>query len=292
MFYFALYILLNALVFHSVFSRKGRLRKKSDKNLQKEKNVEACKEYFSQFKIVSVESDDRLILRGYFKDNSSDKTAILIHGFCGSHYNMIDFAKLFEKRGYNILVINQRAHGISDGNFTTLGYYEGDDLKAWINFVTTIREDAKIVLYGISMGGTIVCMNASENCSPNVVLAISDCAFDNAYKIIFYSLKKEGIILKFFVNNFLRYSKITREVDFKKVDLTGKLKNTKIPMLFVHGDQDDVVPLEMVYSLSNQVPEYRRQLFISRDAKHIESYKKNPKEFETNIDKFLTKYNM
>ena len=286
------HLCLNAIIFRNIFSKRGRFKKSVDKYNQTHRNYEDGNLYFSQFTIVSVESEDKFVLKGYYKDNASDKTVILVHGFWGSHLDMLNLAKLFEKRGYNILAINQRANGISGGEYSTLGYDEKNDLKVWIDFVVSLNPNIKILLYGISMGGTVVCLNASENCLPNVSLAISDCAFDNAHKIMVYSLRKRRIFFKLHLKNILRYSKIAKGVDFNKVDLAGKLKNAKVPILFVHGDEDDVVPLEMVYSLSNQVPEYRKTLFISSGAKHVESYDKNPKEFEKCVDKFLSKYSM
>ena len=286
------HLCLNSIIFYNFFSKRGRFKKSVDKYNQTHRNYEEGNLYFSQFNDVSVESEDKFVLKGYYKNNESNKTVILVHGFWGSHLDMLDLAKLFDKRGYNILAINQRANGISGGEYSTLGYYEKNDLKVWIDFVVSLNPNIKILLYGISMGGTVVCLNVSENCLPNVSLAISDCAFDNAYKTMAYSLRKRRILFKLHLKNFLRYSKITKGVDFKKVDLSGKLKNAKVPILFVHGDQDDVVPLEMVYSLSNQVPEYRRELFISSGARHIESYKKNPEAFEKCVDKFLSKYSM
>lgn len=292
LFILANHLCLNAIIFYNIFSKRGRFKKSVDKYNQTHRNYEDGNRYFSQFNVVSVESEDKFVLKGYYKDNESNKTVILVHGFWGSHLDMFDFAKLFEKRGYNILAINQRANGISGGEYSTLGYEEKNDLKVWIDFIVSLNPNIKILLYGISMGGTIVCLNVSENCPPNVSLAISDCAFDNAHKIMVYSLRKRRICFKLHLKNFWRYSKITKGVDFTRVDLSGKLKNAKVPILFVHGDQDDVVPLEMVYSLSNQVPEYRRELFISSGANHIEGYKKNPKEFEKCVDKFLSKYSM
>ena len=173
-----------------------------------------------------------------------------------------------------------------------MGEKESEDLVLWINKMLELKPQYKIVLFGVSMGASTVCMSTGRNLPLNVVLAIEDCGYDNADKELRYMFLQHKILSKLLYGIFYNYTKKTQELDLKKVDASVKLKSCKLPMLFIHGDSDRVVPTEMVYSLSSHIPELRREVYIGQDAGHVGSYKNNPRKYESVLSGFLSKYNM
>lgn len=244
------------------------------------------------FKKLSITSADNLKLCGFYKDNSCGRVVLLVHGYGGNHRHMAKYVKLFERKGYDILAIDMRSHGESEGRDITMGQKESEDLKLWIEKLLQLKNHYKIVLFGVSLGASSVCLTAGEQLPSNVVLAIEDSGFDNADKELKFMFLQHKIMSKLCYNIFYNYTKKSQELDLKKVDVTSKIKNSRLPILFIHGDSDKIVPTEMVYNLSSQVPDNRKDVYIGKDSGHVGSYKNNAYEYERVVKSFLSKYNM
>ena len=85
----------------------------------------------------------------------------------------------FHKLGYDCLIVDHRAHGNSEGKYIGFGILDRFDCKSWINYVDTrFNSIKKIVLYGVSMGGSIVLMTSGfTDLSASVKAVVADCAF-------------------------------------------------------------------------------------------------------------------
>ena len=113
---------------------------------------------------VSVASDDGAFLTGRAMavDPGSNRWVILVHGYAGRWHEMILYARHWALQGYNLLLVEQRAHGRSQGRWRGLGYLERRDLVAWAQWLVgengPAGPDARLVLHGHSMGAASVCM--------------------------------------------------------------------------------------------------------------------------------------
>ncbi len=140
------------------------------------------RDYALDFEPVSFKSRDRLTLRGWFIPASHPKgTIVLCHGYAGDCSPDLIYAPLFHRAGYDTLFFDFRGHGASDGNFTSLVYFERGDLLAALDFLQS-RGIARVGLIGFSMGGAIAIATAPH--SAMVVGVISDCAFAELRSII------------------------------------------------------------------------------------------------------------
>ena len=92
------------------------------------------------------------------------------------------FAEKFYNMGFNILAVDLRTHGESEGKIYSLGYLERLDVLAWIKFINDNYNDSKIILYGISMGANAIMMSSAEDLPNNVKAIIEDAGFSNAYE--------------------------------------------------------------------------------------------------------------
>ena len=290
---FAFYLLIGYFSFRFALSRRGKLKRgielKSRNALSSQPEIS---KYFSEgFEKIEMTSNDGLKLYGFYKDNNQNKLALLVHGYGGDHFDMYSYAKIFEERGYDICAIDNRTHGISEGEILTMGLYEHFDLIEWIKKLLSKKCNYKIVLFGILMGASTVCMSLGENLPNNVICAIEDCGYDNANRQMKYVYSKTKLA-KLFYKIFYDYTKRTKDIDLKAIDVNEKLRNSKIPVLFIHGEKDDFVPTEMVYSLYESMPENRRFLYIAKEATHTKSIDVNEKEYKKIVYKFLDKYCM
>lgn len=289
------YILIGFISYHLCLSRNATIKKKIEKNYSTYLQSHSVDEkYFENggFKKLSIISEDGLKLYGFYKNNKSNKLAILVHGYGGNHNEHGNYAKYFEIRGYDILAIDMRCHGQSEGDDLTMGEKESDDLILWIKLMLELNAQYKIVLFGVSMGATTVCMACGKPLPSNVVLAVEDCGYDNAYNQFQYVYFNTKLHSKMIFKIFYNFTKKSKGFDLKKADGVSALKNAKIPVLFIHGGDDKFVPTKMVYSLSSALPQQRCQVYIAENAGHVGSYAQNPKEYESQLTKFLSKYYM
>ncbi len=244
--------------------------------------------------IIDIKTFDDLTLYGHFINcEKSNNVAIIVHGYGGEYKDMNSYADIFLKRGYNVLAVECRAHGNSEGDMVGMGWLDRLDIKAWVEYLIQKNSNYKIVLFGQSMGASAVCMALGEDLPKNVICAISDCGFDNVYRQMYYVCKGHlRFLAKPTLNIFNSYMKRTKNYDMKLADATSQLKKSKIPVLFIHGNADDFVPVEMCYRLSETIPENRRDVLIVDGAGHIMSYATDTKAYVKKVNNFLNKYNM
>ncbi|MBO4879952.1 MAG: alpha/beta fold hydrolase [Clostridia bacterium] len=195
---------------------------------------------------VRITADDGIELAGEWFDRGSDRTALLLHGFCSTPYN--NFAVIgeeFLKRGFNVLAVYQRGHNESGGRCTTLGLTERYDLLRWIDWAEkhfpSPAGSGKIVLYGISMGGTSIGYAADMITSPAVRCMVLDCCYSSPYGQM-YEDKGAAAVLWLPVMPFIRlFSRLFYGVDIRE-SISNPLGRTKIPAFFIGGLADRKVP--------------------------------------------------
>ncbi len=286
----AIYLILGAVLFKIAFSRKSVtariLRKDTEKRL-KEYKIDLCWWEKVDFKKVTIESFDGLKLAGFYFDNKSDKTAVVVHGFGQSHKEMQPYCKMFCERNFNVLAIDNRTHGESEGNVITYGWLERLDLVSWCAHLAEENPNVKIVLFGLSMGGSAVCLASAEKTLKNVVGIVSDCAFDNASREFDHIMKLKHIKSKILKKILISYTKRLYNFDLEQVDVVSQVKNTRLPILFIHGSQDDFVPTENVNNLFNSAPQGLREKYVVDGAAHAMSYATDGVIYEKKVFDFL-----
>lgn len=88
-------------------------------------------------------------------DSISKGTVILFHGITTTKASLLAEANEFRYQGYNILMVDFRAHGNSGGNVTTMGIREAEDVQLAYDHIKS-KGEQHIFLYGSSMGAVTV----------------------------------------------------------------------------------------------------------------------------------------
>jgi fermentation-respiration switch protein FrsA (DUF1100 family) len=134
----------------------------------------------------------------------------------------------------------------NEGRVITFGINESRDCLSWVDFaVKHFGSDVKLILTGISMGAATVCIAAGECLPENVVGVLADCGYSSPKAIIkkvIADMKLPPSLAYPFV---LLGARLFGRFDLEKFSPVESLKNTKLPVIFFHGDADDFVPCEM-----------------------------------------------
>lgn len=284
------YLVVGAILFRVTFSRRSLSSKILTKDLEqkiKDYKVDLCWWDKYQFKKCSIKSFDGLTLKANYFDSQSDKTAIVVHGFGQSYIEMQQYCKMFIDRGFNVLVVDNRTHGDSEGTFIGFGWFDRLDLLSWIDYLNKENPDNKLILFGVSMGGATVCCASGENLPKNVCAIISDCAFDNTNRQIDYVLRKKKIIKFLFKKHLYSFAKRVHNFDIYQASPLKQVKQTKVPILYIHGTDDDFVPIDNVFNLYEATPQNFREKYVVEGAKHAMSYVVAGVLYEKKISDFI-----
>lgn len=126
---------------------------------------------------VFINSYDNVQLHSYvLKNNDSFNWIICVHGYTGNATNLLAQIEHFYNNGYNVLAVDLRAHGKSQGKYCGFSYLDATDIKSWIEWITNFTPNASISLFGISLGGASVLMTASTHTDECIKCVISDSA--------------------------------------------------------------------------------------------------------------------
>lgn len=109
--------------------------------------------------------NDGLKLFGQYFDFGAKRCVIILPGRCESLIYSYYFAEPYEKAGFNVLVIDTRCHGLSDGKYNTIGVKESGDILAWAKLIHERFQNEEIYFHGICIGTSAgLFALASENC--------------------------------------------------------------------------------------------------------------------------------
>ena len=244
---------------------------------------------------VYITSFDGFNLYGSFFEIPNGKakgTVLMCHGFHGVAPR--DFAGLPEfylSLGYNVLVINQRAHNKSGGKYLTYGIKERFDCRDWILFLNNrLGTEKPIFLHGLSMGCATVLMTSGFELPPNVKGIVADCGYTSPYDIIL-SVLKNGLKLPAFPIMPLSEILVKCIAGFglKEYSTLDAMKTNRIPILFIDGDKDDFVPTWMTQKNYDACVAEKRLVWFE-GVKHAESFFVDKTKYETEVKDFLTRY--
>lgn len=239
---------------------------------------------------VWIRSHDGLRLHGRFYAVEPDAPVqIMFHGYkSGAERDFCGGLQVAVQGGFNVLLVDQRAHGKSEGKYLTFGVKERYDCLDWVNYaVEHFGADAKILLYGISMGAATVLMAGGLELPENVVGIVADCGYSSPSTIIKQVLRDHHCPL-FPVYHLTRLGGILfAGFDLEEASATEAMECCQVPVLFIHGGDDRFVPCRMSEENYEHCKAGNKRLLIVPDAGHGISYLLDREKYLATLDEFL-----
>lgn len=250
-------------------------------------------------KHVSITSFDGLKLSALYVPAETEKpkgTLIVFHGY--RSLATVDFApevEFLHGLGYRLLVPYQRSHGESEGKYITYGIKERFDARDWARYAESRFPGEDIFLMGISMGSATVLMSAGTGLPETVRGIVGDCGFTTPWNIMAHVAKRDYHLPAFpLVNLVDLLARRFADCSLKEADTREALAKTEIPVLFLHGQADDFVPLSMTrenYTAYGSVSGSRKkEIYTVPGAGHAQSYAVDPEGCQEKIQIFFEKY--
>ena len=225
---------------------------------------------------IEIKSEDGLTLRGTYYEYAPDAPIeILLHGYRG--YAERDLNGGVERcfaLGRSVILVDQRGSGHSEGHVITFGIRECRDCVAWVKEVNRrFGEDRVVLISGVSMGAATVMMAAGESDLPqNVACCLADCGYSSAREILHKVLRDLKLPVWFFYPFIKLGARIFGGFSLESNSPMEAVKRSKIPMFFVHGDEDDFVPCDMSRQLYEACASSKKHFHVSKGAGHGLAY--------------------
>lgn len=190
--------------------------------------------------------DNKRLFARYYHVADGAPVEIQCHGYRGAA--MRDFcggARLARSLGHNILLIDQRGSGKSEGGCTSFGILERHDVLGWTNYVAERFPDAEIYLVGISMGAATVLMCRELPLPKNVVGIIADCPYDTPENIIRKVVSGLGFPTEATMRMERAAARLFGGFSLRAADPLSAVSKGGVPVLLLHGEDDTFVPCSM-----------------------------------------------
>ena len=238
---------------------------------------------------ISIRSFDNLTLWGkYYEFAPGAPIELMFHGYRGNaDRDLCGGVQRCFSLGHSALIVDQRACGKSEGDKITFGVWESRDCLSWLDYmVNRFGPEQEIILCGISMGAATVTMATALPLPANVTSVLADCGYTSAKEII---QKVIAVDMKLPPRPAYPFVKLGARV-FGGFNLDENppieaVKQTKIPIIFIHGSSDAFVPCEMSRRCHEANPDMTRFVHIP-GAGHGLSYLVDKERYLTVLREF------
>jgi pimeloyl-ACP methyl ester carboxylesterase len=225
-----------------------------------------------------------LTLRGWWMPGTRRGTVVMVHGWTSSRRETMGKAGYLLDAGYSVLVFDLRGHGASDGDYTTLGYREPDDVAAAVAFARS-RAPGPIALLGYSMGGALAVETGARD--PDVAAVIEDSGFGNLANVFSAGFQRlTGFPALPFGLPLVTIGQIDLRMPLAGVRPIDDAARLHKPLLAIVGTADRIVPPTEGYDLYRAAPG-PKQLLVVPGAGHVDGYRVAPARYRQTVLSFL-----
>ncbi|HET9916487.1 MAG TPA: alpha/beta fold hydrolase, partial [Candidatus Binatia bacterium] len=174
-------------------------------------------------------------------------------------------------RGISALRFDFRYVGESTGKFADITYSgEVEDLQAAYQFMQS-RQPGKTVIFGSSMGGTVALLFAAQNADDANVAAVVTLAAPGHPENFPKRVLTPNQLQQWRERGYTTYNRQRLNVslleDLERLNVPDAARRIRCPVLILHGDADEVVPVAEAYELHEILPS-PKQLLIFKDSDH------------------------
>ena len=222
-------------------------------------------------------------------------TAIVVHGYTDNHYVFLYLVRMYrDEFNYNVMVPDLQYHGYSEGDAAQMGWFDRYDVEKWAEVAHGIFKDDFMVVHGVSMGAATTMMMSGDPLPDYVKCFVEDCGYSSAWDQFAFNLKQSFHLPPFpILNSASIVCKNRYGWDFKEASSANQVAKSTQPMLFIHGDADDFVPYEQLWTNYNAKTKGYKEVYVCPGAVHANSFQKDPATYKYKVGNFLkTVHNM
>jgi alpha-beta hydrolase superfamily lysophospholipase len=216
-----------------------------------------------------VTTTDSLLLRGWYiaSGDPNANTILILHDWNESKILKLNLAKQMHDRGFNVCMVDLRAHGNSDGTFFSPGIVSVRDVKCMLDSLLLKPQTNHVAIFGSGISAGIALQSALYDGRTDAL--VLQCPYNS-----FSQLEKKYGEIKWGWSDFIFDPVLTRKVEqmlmmpIKKLQLTDFSSMVKTPVLFFAAAEDNFyTPLD-AYSVYDSSAAPKKDLFLVKKSTH------------------------
>ena len=231
----------------------------------------------------------------------TNKVVVLVHGYRDSNISMLNIGRVYYRQlGFNLFLPDLYAHGQSDGNHIQMGWNDRLDVMKWLSVANHIFKgdsaQTQMVIHGVSMGAATTMALSGEKLPPCVKCLVEDCGYTSVHDEFVHELSDTAMLkVPFAIPRWpilptaSMICRLKYGWNFEEASMLKQVKKCRLPMMFIHGDNDDFVPTAMVYPLyhAKSAP---KELYMGRGSRHARTYVDHSAQYTARLKTFVEKY--
>jgi uncharacterized protein len=241
-----------------------------------------------------VRAPDGILLRGWKvrPPHPNGDWVLLFHGVSDNRVGMLGYAEFLLREGYNVLMMDARAHGASEGTMATYGWLERNDTLAIADALFATEKVHCFFLLGESMGASIALQSAAVE--PRVMGVVGESAFANLREVSFdyAGLRMSPLLGRtlFRPASTMALRAAEKEGQFRADDISPEkaVAARAFPVLLICGLSDHTIPARHTKRVF-WAAAGPKEMWLVQGAGHSSALGTAPKEFEQKVIGFLAK---
>ncbi len=218
-------------------------------------------------------------------------TAVVVHGYGDNHYVFLYLVRMYrDDFNYNVVFPDLQYHGYSEGDHAQMGWNDRFDVEQWAEMGHNVFKDNFIVLHGVSMGGATVMMASGDVLPPYIRAVVEDCGYSS---VVAQFNDNRRQTFPFIPADVLQSASLVTKNKygwgFWEASSVKQLEKSSVPMLFIHGDADDFVPIRHLWKNYDAKKVGYKEYWVAPGAVHANSFQKHTKEYKQHVAEFLAK---
>ncbi|MCB9195333.1 MAG: alpha/beta fold hydrolase [Flavobacteriales bacterium] len=236
-----------------------------------------------------MESNDGHQLYGLWCNANTEEvkgTILMIHGIGSCKDHFIPRAEWLANNGFNSVLVDLRAHGMSEGDYVTYGYYEVPDLVLFLDCMSMHHHATNIGVWGQSLGGAIALqLMAKDDRVKFGIVESTYCTFDEI--VHDYSNRMFGIPLGWINDYVIWRSQSVAEFDKSLIQPEEICKKINQPVLLVHGTADDRIDISYGERNFKALASKNKEFYKVQGANHVNVWETGGDVYDQKCLEFL-----
>jgi alpha-beta hydrolase superfamily lysophospholipase len=238
---------------------------------------------------IKLQTKNGLAIDGWYaKADTAKGCIIFFHGITNNKASLVKEADELKHSGYNVLLIDFRGHGNSEGKKSSFGYKEIDEAAKSFEFAQS-KGNKNIILYGSSLG-SVVLMKAIAEKKVNPTAIIVDMPFGSLQdhlkaraRVLGFPSQPFAFLVTFWIGLENGYNGFNHQT----YDYAKKIN---CPVLIQWGDSDMYVTGKEIKEIYKSLPATKKKLVVYHGANHESFLQYDPIGWQKNVTEFLANF--